>query len=420
MKLNLTDFGRKWQFPVMLAMGSIPLPTIVCVQETHRFLPICLVLAAMYVVMAWICIVIPGKLRVLAGILCSAAMVAACIALLPIALEGFMWMIPAMYVVMLMGGLRMGGMARGHELHPVVGVICLLLHVAAQFLVNVDRTNRDIPIYGVAAPILIVCFIGFAAMALLAMNRVSLNNAVNGLQAVPTAMRRKNLLLTAGFFALTLLLAALPAIAKLLEKVWDILMSFVLMLVRFLLSLFPEMGMGGQGGPGGGMEMLAVEPVEQSLLSKIMEKVLIVFALLLAAALAFFLLRIAWKKLKVLLKILWDRLNAYMVSSSEDYVDEVADTREGGESVGFLRRRRTRMLRRRVDESLLNPQERIRYRYLLLWDRHPEWTVERTARENLAEDAALIYERARYSTHEVTEREAVSFAEKTEKRKGTR
>ena len=152
-----------------------------------------------------------------------------------------------------------------------------------------------------------------------------------------------------------------------------------------------------------------------------MKKILSILLVLAIAVVIFLIiiaLRIVWRKLKILLKELWIRLNAYMASSSEDYVDEIADTRDDADHERMMRRRKRKQLRKRVDESTLNPQQRIRYRYLLYWLKHPEWTPERTARENLDGDAAQIYERARYSTHEVTERDAEAFARTLDSRKG--
>jgi hypothetical protein len=58
----------------------------------------------------------------------------------------------------------------------------------------------------------------------------------------------------------------------------------------------------------------------------------------------------------------------------------------------------------------MEPGQRVRYRYRRLLKKHPEWTQDKTARENLPEDPAGIYERARYSRDTVTEEEAKQFA----------
>lgn len=416
MKLNFRDFIRKAQFPILLAAGSLPLPMLICAESIPESVGACLILAGLYVLLAWITIVLPGKIRIPVGLLFSAAMVAACISLLP--LNGFVaaWLIPVLYAALIMGGLRIGGMSRGQELHPLCGALCLAAHLILQMLVNADKVNGGELEYAPVAGVLTLSFILFGAMAMLELNRISLNNAVNGLSSVPTSMRRKNNLLNLATMAVTLLIAGLPAVIRAIEKAWEYIATAIILLIQFLLSLFPS-GEGGGGGGGGGLPDLGGEYVEPNRIAKMLEKVLIVAAMLLAVVLLFFALRVLWRKFKVLMKILWERLNKYMAASSEDYVDEVSATREDGVVERLLRWNRKRAQRVKVDESTLSPQERVRYRYQLAWMKHPEWTSDRTARENLPEDAAQIYERARYSDHEITARDADNFAQKSDTKK---
>lgn len=418
MKLNTTDFGRRCQFPIQMAAGGLPVSMILCATKAPGSVRVCLILAGIYIALAWLCTLTPGKLRVPVGVLCAAGMAAACAAMLPWEAGVQMALIPVLYAVMLLGGLQVGGWAPGKELHPMVGSVGLVLHMAAQFLVNVDAQNRAEPIYALVTLPLTVGFLVFAAMSLLALNRSSLNSAVNGRSNVPTSMRRKNRLLTAGLMALVLAVASLPAVIRAIERVWEWIKYCLWLLVQFIMNLFPEAQSGGTESAGGGMEALTAETAEQSLLSKILEMILLLVGVIIIVVLVIMALRIVWRRLKVLLKVLWERLNAYMVSSSEDYVDEISDTRDGADHERSPRRSRRRLLKRRIDESALNPQERIRYRYLQAWLRHPEWTPERTARENISADAADLYERARYSSHEVTEREAEAFAQTLDSRKG--
>ena len=419
MKLNFKDFGRKCQMPVMLAAGSVALPIMICVESgVPAAVKTCILLSLAYILLAWITIWLPGKLRIPVGVIFSAGLIAAGAMLLPMGEAPAAWAIPVLLAVMLMGGLRIGGWNSGQELHPLVGALCLLAHLAAQLMVNVDKINRGGELYGTVTPVLTACFILFGAMAMLELNRISLNSAVNGRSAVPTAMKRKNWLLTGGLMALTLLIAAVPAVIRAIERAWQWLMTAIILLVQLLMRLFPQNETQGADGGGGNMlEGLVGETQEQSLLGKIIEKVMIALALIVVAVLLVIALRIVWKKLKVLMKRLWEYLNRYMVSSSEDYVDEVTATRDDSILERLLRREKRRALKKRVDESALTPKERIRYRYLLAWLKHPEWTSDRTARENLSEDLAQIYERARYSSHEITAQDAETFAQKSDMKK---
>jgi len=97
----------------------------------------------------------------------------------------------------------------------------------------------------------------------------------------------------------------------------------------------------------------------------------------------------------------------YFAVASQDYVDEITDTREdGGEVSGSLLARIRRMA---VSERGMSPAGRIRHRYRVLLRRHPDWHASRTARENLPEETAALYEAARYSGREVSEEEAERF-----------
>lgn len=417
MKLNFNDFSRKCQFPLMLAAAYMPVLLLVLAHYLPGCVNTTLLLAGVYVVLTWLCTVIPGKIRVVTGVVLAIGQMALGVALLPMNESGAVWVVLAAFAVLLMGSLQTCGLPRGREIHPMAGALGLIAHLVAQMLVNADKGQKA-PVYAPIVPALTGCFLVFAALSLLSLNRISLNSAVNGQQSVPTAMRRKNKMMTVAIMVLTLLIAALPQVIRAIQKAWQWLMTAIIMLIHLLLSLLPgSEGTGGQGG-GNPLEGLGGEMREQGLFARIMEIVMLVLAFIIIAVGVFFAARIIWRKLKIFARYLWKRLNAYMVASSEDYVDEVSDTRDGAQTERALSRLRKRMQRKKVDESTLSPKERIRYRYLMHWMKHPEWTPERTARENLSDGAAQIYERARYSSHEVTQRDADAFAQNLEARKG--
>ncbi|MGN0801869.1 MAG: hypothetical protein ACI4MF_04635 [Candidatus Faecivicinus sp.] len=414
MRLNWADFRRKCQFPLLLATGTLPIPMLVCALAVSEGVRAALAMMALYVVLAWACLLIRGKLRLAAGALGAAMLIAVGAASLPIGEAHAALLIPTLYAVLLLSGLQFAGWGRGRELNPVVCALLVVAHVIAQILVNV-AAGGDSP-YAAVDELLIAGFICFGALMLLYLNRVSLNLAVNGKQAVPASMRRKNKLMTFALLGVTLLIAALPAVARAAERAWQWFKMLLIAVIQWLLSLFPGDSVAGteSGGSGGGFP--AMEASEPSTLAVILEKIMAVVVLTAVAVLAVFALRILWRKIRVLLRRLWAQLNAYLASSTEDYEDEIADTREDGAAERSVRRSRRRTPRRRVNEGALKPAERIRYRYLMAWLRHPEWTPERTARENLSEGAAQLYERARYSDHEVSPQEAEEFAKMMQER----
>ena len=217
--------------------------------------------------------------------------------------------------------------------------------------------------------------------------------------------------MTLVFAAVILFIAAIPALAEWLGKAWNLFREILLAIGRWLASLLPQQQSAG-GSPGGGGDLFSDfgEAAEPSLFAQIMEKIAIVLAVAAIGVLAIWTGRFLWRRLRILMKKLWALIGRYTLAASEDYVDEISDTREDGGESRQSRRRALRRRLRQVNEADLSPAQRIRYRYqLLLWKRS-EWTRSSTARENLPAAAASLYEKARYSTSAVTPEEAQRFA----------
>lgn len=408
MRLNWTDFGRKCQMPWLMAFGTLPVGLIYCANVLDGRWEGVAALVVLYGLLATLFLPVRGRMRLALGTVGAAVLLGTGYVLMRVQEHGSAMLIPALYAALLLLGLPVSSWERGRELPPAAGTVCLVAHVIAQVLVNADRQqfySNDIRL------LLTLSFVGFAALMLLWMNRVSLNEAVNGRDAVPTAMRRQNVLLTMGVLAVTLLISAVPAIVRAVQRLWDALMICVGTVMRWLGRLLAvEETVGGTdgGGTGGIGGLSAAEP---GWLAVLLQKVFMVVAAIVAAAAVVFALRVLWRKLKRLLALLAQRLREYVAVATEDYEDEVTDTREDGERSRMALRRRPFM--RRADERRMNPAERIRYRYQLLQARHDEWLPSSTARENLPDETASIYERARYSGHTATAQDAERFAEQT-------
>ena len=112
------------------------------------------------------------------------------------------------------------------------------------------------------------------------------------------------------------------------------------------------------------------------------------------------------KGVKRIIEKLLSGTTAYFQNASEDYEDEVTDLRDT-----VVKQKRVRLSS--AEERSLPPDQRIRYRYRRLLSKHPNWTGASTARENLPAKAAPLYEKARYSTHPITEEDAASFTSNT-------
>ena len=102
----------------------------------------------------------------------------------------------------------------------------------------------------------------------------------------------------------------------------------------------------------------------------------------------------------------WTRERAQALEGAPlaDYVDQVEDVRDSRQTL-----RIRRVHRDRGGEN--DPRQRVRAAFRRLQKRHGEWTPSRTARACLNDtDMASIYEKARYSSHDVTGEEAGKFS----------
>lgn len=408
--LNWKDFPRKCQFPFLLACAVFPAAVVM----VHSFAPSMLdklwYFPAAYVLLAQLCLVLKGKIRLIAGIAGAAAQIVLGVRTLPLQESVGTMLIPLLYAIVLLQGLRMGGWSRETEMHPTWLAIGLVLHIFGQIMVNVARRTGDKPVYIACAPALMAAFILFILLFLLSMNRGAMNGASMGRQRVPQRMKRRNTIFTVLLLCAALFFASLPEIVRAVDTAWQWFLHAILAFIRWLSQFMPQSSPGGSGNGGPGDLGGLGEAGEPSLLAVIMEKIMLVIAVLALAALTVFVAYKLYRKLKLLLKYLAQRLSLFAQSSTEDFEDEITDTRDEGEQerTGMLES----LLRRfqRVDERKLSPTERIRYRYLRLLLRHPEWRSSQTARETIPEEAAALYERARYSGEAASQSDAEDFA----------
>lgn len=410
MRLNTSDFLRKAQHPLLLGLGSLPLSMLLTLSfapETFRF---AWCFPAAYVLLSWACLVIPGKKRVAAGVISAILLVALCGLLLPMTKSFGLILMPLMYVVLMFLTLPIGGWPYNQELQMGWHVGGAATHVLLQMLVNGSQLMQN-GVYTPAETPVLCSFLAYAVLVLLALNRASLDSASQSRRKVPLLMKRQNILFTMVLLVIGVLLAAIPAIGAALDTVWDFILRGIALVMEFL-ALFMPASSGGGGGAGGGMgDMGFGEAAPPSDLALLLEKILTVLTVLIVVIALALLLRVLWKKLKAGLKLLWARMMQYGSAASEDYEDEITSTRdeEGTEREGLL----SRLRRMNVgDEKGGTPTERVRMRYKKL-KRRNEWSAASTARETLPDEAAALYERARYGGETLTEEEAGRFREGT-------
>ncbi len=414
MKLNTSGFCTKCQHPLLLGAGLLPVVWIVlCNFRPQALLPGSLMIG-LAVLLSWCCMLLPGKIRMAGALVGAAALIGAGMALLPPSQGILLLLIPTACVALLAIALPMAGWPGDQELHTGWYVAAISAHVLMQLLVFGAEKMNEATYAGIQSPLL-VSFLICAVLTLLAMNRGSLLSASQNRCNVPVHIRRQNLIVTLALLALGVVIAAIPAIGQALNTLWGWIKQIALWLVHLLMMLLPEgtQSTGGGGGGSGGPMALG-EAVPPSAFALVMEKVIAVVALIsLAAALALA-ARILGKRIWQLLRLIWRKMSRYGASISEDYEDEITDTREEGdvERTSLFSR-----LRRFVpeDERGLNPTEQVRSRYRRMKRRHDDWSRANTARETLPNAAAALYEQARYSGKPLSAEEAERFRQDTKK-----
>lgn len=396
------------QVPLMAFCGSIAVPVTLCCTFGSGNLPPFLIAPVAYLLLSCLCLLISGRWRLAAAIPGLAAMWFFSLRLLADEHPAGRFLTPLLYTVMLLLTLPVAGWEQGREPPIVVPASCIVAHLLTQFLqFTKPSPNPAVPV------ILQGSFVVFLLLMLLSMNRQSMAAAMPEAHTVPASIRSRNRLLTWILTGVILLLSLIPALGRLAQQLLEWLKQLVLTIVNFFLSIFAMKDQPAGSGGGGEDELLAGLATEgPSALARFLEKIMVAVSIVLIAAALLFAARFLWRKLKQLIRFLYGQLRHYANTASEDYEDEVVDTRDQGQThfdlAGKFRRRRNAQR----DLKNMPPREQIRTRYGLLRGKHPEWLTSTTARETLSTDSARLYERARYSSHEITQQDSDAFAEK--------
>ena len=397
--MKQTIFLRKVQHPLMMATGTLPVLLLLLIRFSPTDTSKLSILLLLYTVLAWLCILLPGRWRIPCAIAGCGLLFIAAFFLMPIRQQGFLLAVPVVYSSLLVCALPIGGWPKEKELPPFWIASGIVLHLLAQIFTKSDRL------------ILIVSFLLFAAMALLSLNRSSLNMAAQARVSVPVQMRQRNTLLTLGLLVLSVLVASMPAIAGFLQRCWNGLLTGIKSILDFIASLLSRQNGGAGGGESSGFIAMTGEEeiLAPSLFQRMVEIVVSIVAVFALLALLVWLGRKLFRRISQLLGWLWRRLNQLSTAAVKDYEDEITDTRDDAQYQRTSIIKQMRMRLARMDESRMSPAERIRYRYLRLRMKHREWSEASTARENLSKEAAQLYEQVRYGNIASTDEDARHF-----------
>lgn len=383
--------------PLLMAAGSAPVPMLLAASNSE---PLLMLWPLVYLLAASVCVWVSGKYRLILALLLSAGMLAAGIVSLPVVASLAMALA---YIVLLLATLPSRLIITQGAVFGGVGI-----HVLSQLFLNMMADLPAGPVYQPARAPITISLLLFLTIALLTLNRFGLDASMPEGKGVPEIIRRKNRLLVWLMLGAALLISLIPALGRLLDTLWNWLRQAVAAVIRWLLALLPQPVTDATSGAGGADYTFSMgEAAQPSALMLWLERILLGIAAVACVLLLLWVLRVLWKKLCQLVRWLTERLQRYAASTAEDYVDEVQDTRVQGEERFARNARRRRISSREL--AALPPRQRIRARYAILRSRHPEWPGSHTARQTLSDASAQIYERARYSDHEISEQDAAEF-----------
>ena len=393
----MREFLRKVQLILLLALGTFPVVLTLFAYASKPLLPYAWMFPGAYAALALLSLALRGKWRIAWGILGAAALVVPCVMLL----DDKAVAMAAGYGALLLWSLQIGGWEPEQELPGLWVGILAAIQLLAQVMLWLLPAMQ--PYKGVLTAV----FFLFAALLLLSLNRGSLNMASGLHPSVSQVMRNKNILLTAGLFAGALLFALIPSMLSLLKLLWYWLIRLWILLQGLFAS--DEEPSATQAETEGVIHDIA-EGVTAQQSPQWLYAVMLGVAAAVAIPLAIFVLVKLGKKAARLLRR-WLRAFVQGASAqSEDYEDEITDTRDAS---ARQRAVKVRKRRRRIDERTLTPGQRVRLRYGQLLEKNPAWGPGSTARENLPPKTAQVYERARYSSHPITPEEAERFKAET-------
>jgi len=303
----------------------------------------------------------------------------------------------------------------GEEYAPVMWHLGIVVHAVSLFLMRAEALSIAKPLAAVLSPL-------YFAYVIFALNEHTVMDGMAGDLHPSRLMRLRNRVRSAVIAGVMLFCAYFQGISRAFYAAVDAVIAFVMWLWGLL---FPDKPIEKVAAEGGGKEFFDMggDVAEPALIWRILEKIMIVVALLAAALLVLILLRQLYKVIKRLVRYLIDRLRAYASSVNdayEDTVESLLDLSEVKRSMLGLRRRLRPRPREHVAWDSLSPRDTVRESYRLLRKKSAGVADSRTARSALLEgglpvagdDAqrlADLYDAARYSSMEVAPGDAQSM-----------
>lgn len=409
--MNGKEFFRKSQFVLLIALGCYPAALMAALFTEPALLPYSWIYPLVYGITGIGAMMLPGKPRLIWGIAGCLLLTVPCFVFLQGALCAFGLLIGVIFCALLLCTMRIGAWEAGKELPAGWLAVLLALLLIGCFLSFVEES-----VAYTSLPMRISLFV-FIFFAMRSLNRGSLFLAAGGKRSFSPAMVQKNTMMTVVLFFAALGLALLPSAWELIKWLFSLLGLLFAWLKGLFANLIPEETIADattmatteivNTAEGLGVLTENIPKREPSAVGQAMMTTLVLVVLIPACIFGLYnVIRLLIKGVRRLIDVVDAAVNAH----TDDYEDEITDTRQDGQAET---RRGPKEKKPKVSESNMTPKERIRYRYRKLSQKHPEWQAHNTARENLPEDPASLYERARYSEHPITPEEAEQFKNKT-------
>lgn len=390
---------RKIQFPLMIALILFPVCAAALGYAGGDLVKWRWALPLLVFGFSCLAMPIPGKFRLGLGIAGAAALVL---------VSGFLagrignwkfWLLGGGCAAALLWSMKIGGWKNDREIDISWVIAGLVSQLAVRVIMVAMENTRGLTLDRIQWELNLALF-AFVILAMLSMNRSTLNSASMGRTGASRSMRRKNIVMILAVFVIALLISLLPVFVTVAQWVT---MKFGNAVMWFT-SLFGGDAVGelppDKAEIDSGGEVMVFPPYV------IFAGKVIAFAFFAFIAYQLFL------ALREVVKGIIDRMSSFASDAGEDFVDEVSDIRE--EEDHQVRTRRILRSEDRETEGL-SPVQQVRRRYRRLLRAHRDWGDARTARENIPEELAAIYEQARYSGKNVTEAQADAFRTGTKK-----
>lgn len=300
--------------------------------------------------------------------------------------------------------------APGEEYPPTLWHLGILIYALALFLLRVRSVAP-------AAQQMHIFACVYFTYVLIALNELSLNTGMAGDKRPSSVMLWRNRLRTLLVAAGLIIAANIRAIGRALKTALIFIRDVIWAIIQWLFATKLESV--NEGGARGGMDLSGLaEIAETPKFWIILEQIMRIVAIIIALVLCILILKKFMHVLAKAVRFLIEQLRRYAGQINNAYEDTVESILDWGEVKRRVMRPRAAARKKAaaIAWNTLSPRESVRMRYKVLRDRGKERPANLTARQvilqkNVSPQAADLYDRARYSSQEISAQDAAEMKE---------